>query len=378
VSAHAAATRAAALADRPWVPPAASGRAFARTFALGDPQSPNENVFAILDRFGALGADGTLRDDVSLVSIGDHFDWNGDLAVAQAHGLRFLRWLAEHPPDQVVILAGNHDLSRVTEMWRITDAQFTAARVLAERIAASPDQPELEDAFAREYVDLATPELARRDYSAFTERQRAFVQALLLARRLALACVGRTLDGRALLLTHAGVTRRELAILGGEGERDPRGIARMLESALAAALDEVRPRWIAGTPARLQLEPLHIAGGGGREGGGLLYHRPSARPDASPAPRRFDPRTLPLGLLQACGHAGHRKCRTDLGSWVAASAIAVERGGLRTLRTDGVRVVYEMGIQPVAPHEGGLYMIDAEMNSIPVTDYPLFELAAID
>ena len=55
-----------------------------------------------------------------------------------------------------------------------------------------------------------------------------------------------------------------------------------------------------------------------------------------------------------------------------------KRGGLRTLRTDGEAVVYEMGIQPVAPHEGGLYMIDAEMNTIPVADYPLFELAALE
>ena len=379
MSAHAAVKRAAEIAARPWNPPAPSGRTFARTFAIGDPQSPNENVFAILDRFGALGADGMLRDDVALVSIGDHFDWNGDLAVAQAHGLRFLRWLAAHPPDQVVILAGNHDLSRVTELWRVTDAEFTAARLLAEKIAAAPEQPELEEQFARECPDLPTSELARRDYSAFTEEQRVLVQALLLAGRFALARVGRTADGRALLLTHAGVTQRELAILGGDSStRDPHAIARLLEGALAAAVDEVRPRWAAGQAARLRLEPLHIAGTGGREGGGLLYHRPSARPDASAAPRRFDPRTLPLGLLQACGHAGHRKLRSDLGTWVAASALAVERGGLRTLRTDGEAVVYEMGIQPVAPHEGGLYMIDAEMNTIPVADYPLFELAALE
>jgi hypothetical protein len=378
VSAHAAARRAAALAAGPWIPPAPAGRAFARTLAIGDPQSPIDKVFAILERAGALGPDGMLRAEVALVSIGDHFDWAGDLAEAQIHGLRLLRWLAEHPPDQAVILAGNHDLSRVTELWRVTDAQFTAARLLAEQIAAAPGDAELEARFLREHADLPTPEVARRDYSAFTEPQRAFVQALLLHGRLALACAGRTLDGRALLLTHAGVTRRELAILGAEGERDPGALARRLADALAAAVDEVRPRWAAGEPARLRLEPLHIAGAGGREGGGLLYHRPSIRPDATAAPRRFDPRTLPLGLLQACGHAGHRKCRGDLGDWVAASALAVERGGLRTLRTDGERVVYEMGIQPVAPHEGGLYMIDAEMNSVAAVDYPLLELAAIE
>jgi len=378
VSAHAASARAAALANIPWTPPAPSGRTFARTLAIGDPQSRLENVFAILDRAGALGPDGLLRADVALLSVGDHFDWNGDLGDAQTHGLLLLRWLAEHPPDQAVILAGNHDLSRVTELWRLTDAQFTTARLLAEQIAVAPDASPLAERFAREHPDLATPEVARRDYSAFTEQQRALVQTLLLHGRLSLACAGRTLDGRALLLTHAGVTQRELAILGAPAERDPHALARRLSRSLAAAVDEVRPRWAAGEPAQLRLEPLHIPGFGGREGGGLLYHRPSVRPDATAAPRRFDPRTLPLGLLQACGHAGHRKCRADLGDWVAPSALAVERGGLRTLRTDGARVVYEMGIQPVAPHEGGLYMIDAEMNSIPPTDYPLLELAALE
>jgi len=377
VSAHAASRRAAALAAGQWIPPAPAGRAFARTLAIGDPQSSIDKVFAILERAGALGADGMLRADVALVSIGDHFDWAGDLAEVQSHGLRFLRWLAEHPPDQAMILAGNHDLSRVTELWRVTDAQFTAARLLAEQIAAGGDA-ELEARFLREHADLPTPEVARRDYSAFTEPQRALVQALLLHGRLALACTGRTLDGRALLLTHAGVTRRELAILGAEGERGARAVAGRLARALATAVDEVRPRWAAGAPARLRLEPLHIAGSGGREGGGLLYHRPSIRPDATAAPRRFDPRALPLGLLQACGHAGHRKCRGDLGDWVAPSALAVERGGLRTLRTDGERVVYEMGIQPVAPDQAGLYMINAEMNSVPAADYPLLELASIE
>jgi hypothetical protein len=378
VTAPAASARATALAGRPWRRPASSGRTFARSFAIGDPQTPIDSVFAILERFDLLGSDGMLRPDVALLSIGDHFDWKGDLAAAAESGHRFLRWLAEHPSDQVVILAGNHDLSRVTELWRFTDDQFAAARTLAEQIAAAPDDADLAVRFAHEFPDLPTPEVARRDYSAFTEQQRAFVQSLLLDQRLVLGCAGRMLDGRALLLTHAGVAQRELAILDAETEREPHALARRLGAALASAVADVRAHWKVGAPAQLRLEPLHVAGITGREGGGLLYHRPSVRPDPSSAPRRFDPRTLPLGLLQACGHAGHHKCRGDLGDWVAPSALAVERGGLRTLRTDGTRVVYEMGIQPVAPHEGGLYMIDAEMNSTPIADYPLLELAAIE
>jgi len=92
------------------------------------------------------------------------------------------------------------------------------------------------------------------------------------------------------------------------------------------------------------------------------------------APRRFDPRTLPVGLLQACGHAGHRKCAEDLGPWVSDEARAVARGGLRTLRTDGTIVHYEMGVRPVPPEQAGLFMIDGEMNRVPVEDYPVLEL----
>jgi hypothetical protein len=376
MSAQAARTRARTLAHEPWRPTPPAGRGFARTFAMGDPQAPLDNVLAILDRHDLLGPDGRLRGDVALLSIGDHFDWQGELAQAAADGLAFLRWLAEHPPDQVVILAGNHDLSRVTELWRQTDAQFAAARALAEAIADAPDSSK-QARFARDFPDLPTPEIASRDYSAFTERQRDLVQALLLGGRLTLGCAARMPDGRELLLTHAGITTRELAILGCPDERDPRRLSRRLADALAAAVAVVRPQWSAGEPARLALEPLHIAGTTGQEGGGLLYHRPGADVDAGPAPRRFDPHTLPLGLLQACGHAGHKKCREKLGPYVAPSARAVERGGLRTLHTDGARVSYEMGVLPVAAAEGTLYMIDAEMNSIPAAAYPLLALGAL-
>ena len=50
-----------------------------------------------------------------------------------------------------------------------------------------------------------------------------------------------------MLLTHAGVTEREAALLG---EREPSGLARALDHALAAAVEQRRPDWTRGTMAR--------------------------------------------------------------------------------------------------------------------------------
>ena len=47
---------------------------FRRHVAMGDPQAPFATVLAVLDRHGLLKNDGQLRDDVQLVSMGDHFD----------------------------------------------------------------------------------------------------------------------------------------------------------------------------------------------------------------------------------------------------------------------------------------------------------------
>ena len=46
-------------------------------------------------------------------------------------GSNVLRWLAEHPPDQVVILMGNHDAARVMELAFESDESFAGARALA-------------------------------------------------------------------------------------------------------------------------------------------------------------------------------------------------------------------------------------------------------
>jgi len=377
-----------AWASRSWRPEDREAGPFRRYVAVGDPQASFEKYLRILDRHEVLGADGRLRPDVALLSAGDHFDYEGDLPTVQEDGLRLLGWLAGHPAGQVAILAGNHDLCRVVELAGVTDGRFRDARRAAREVNELRKSGDREDAlrearrqFAEAFPEIPTPKVANRDWGSFTEAQRRLVQELLLAGRLRLAQVARQRDGRPVLLTHAGVTHGSLDLLALPRSSPPEPIARALAKSLERALARVARDWKDGKAASLDLAPIYVPGGAGHEGGGILYHRP-AHPEsmaregerAPRAPRRFDPRTLPVGLLQACGHAGHRKCAEDLGPWVSDEARAVARGGLRTLRTDGTDVHYEMGIRPVPSEQAGLFMIDGEMNRVPVEDYPVLEL----
>src|SRR5439155_25074821 len=188
-----------------------------------------------------------------------------------------------------------------------------------------------------------------------TTEQRTLVAELLLAGRFRLAITGELADGRRVLLTHAGVTSRELGLLDLSDVRDPDAIATALQTHLAGAVERVRDDWQRGVYTPLSLEPLHITGARGEEGGGLLYHRPSnpAQGDKAwaldPArPRRFDPRTLPVGLTQVAGHSGHAKCVHELGPWVSANAKARKHGGIRTLRVGAHGITYDMGVAPPA------------------------------
>lgn len=105
-----------------------------RTFVVGDPQAPFAAVMAVLDHHGLLDGD-RLRGDVRLVAIGDYFDYDLDDPVgAGLEGLRVLRWLVSHDEEQVVLLAGNHDLARVMELAQIDDATFARARALGRDI----------------------------------------------------------------------------------------------------------------------------------------------------------------------------------------------------------------------------------------------------
>ena len=350
---------------------------------MGDPQTTFANVLGILDNHDLLGADGYLREDVGLVSIGDHFDFQSHddkaMAAVGRDGIDNLRWFAEHPPDQVVIVMGNHDSARVMELAFETDESFAAARALAA-VALAEDPPgEKTREFVTTYPRIAKPGLASRDFASFSVAQRKLVQQLLLAGRMRLACLG-SHAGKPVLLTHAGVTNAEVKELGVEPRAEALAVA--LEAHLRKAVAGVRGAWESDEPAALDLRPLHFAGEAGHEGGGLLYHRPSNRGDdiggdKPVAPRRFHPRELPPGLIQVCGHTGHKKCRKELSEWLALSPAPRTHGGLRTLAVGESSIVYSEGIEPARDGDATYYFIDIEMNAPEVTDYPLLELESV-
>jgi hypothetical protein len=347
-----------------------------RTVAIGDPQTSSARLFGALDAHGLLGDDGWLRDDVRLISIGDHFDYHvPEREAGRIEGVLLLGWLAAHPREQIVLIAGNHDLARVMELVSIDDERFVAAGDLARSIFGGPpsDRETGTAGFHRLYPELATPGYAGRDYNSFTVEQRVLVQRLLGEHRFELALAQ---DG--VLFTHAGVTSRELAMLGVPPEAH--AIAAALQARFQAAIDGVAGDWRRGIPTPLSLAPLHVAGAHGREGGGLLYHRPAdpERPgadagwEAEPhAPRRFDPRTLPA-LRQVAGHTGHSKAWKEMPRW-REPGMTADRGGLRTLSVTGGHVLYRRGIH----HDGDaiLWMIDPEMHYVAsAADVAVFHL----
>ncbi len=136
---------------------------------------------------------------------------------------------------------------------------------------------------------------------------------------------------------------------------------------------------MAGRPAPLSLAPVHLAGERGREGGGLLYHRPGLRAPGDERfdpsrPRRFEPAALPRGLTQVAGHTGHEKLLRELAPHADASAKARPRGGLRTLLA-GETVRYLGGIHAPGAGEAALHLVDAELGAMPVEEIPLLPLA---
>jgi hypothetical protein len=349
--------------------------------AVGDPQTTPETFFSVLDDAGVLGDDGFLRDDVGLVSMGDHFDFGGDAERARDAGPPILAWLAAHPSDQVVVLIGNHDAARVVELAYEGDASFAEARALAEAIHRGEAR---EDEFHARFPAIPTSGLARRDYAGFTESQRALVQRLLLEGRLALAACARLADASATsaLLAHTVVTRRELALLGLDEPASADAIARAIQAHLRAALERVAPAWRAGERAALDLSPINVPGTTRLEGGGFLFHRP-ADPDRDGGarawevegerPRRFDPRTLPRDLVQIVGHDPHEKRKKEMPSWTTARAEAAGEGHLRTLQVVGETPVYDLGVLPHVAGAATVYLVDVGLGH-GVERAPLFPL----
>ena len=337
-----------------------------RTFVIGDPQGPFAKVLAVLDRHGLLVGD-RLAADVVLVSIGDHFDYDHrDPRTAGQEGLRLLRWLASHDAAQVHLVLGNHDAARVMELATLTDDEFEIARTCTP------------EAYATSFAALPPQHVLARDYASFCVEQRELVRALLEARRFHLALVGQ-LGNVEVLITHAGVTRREIGMLGINAQSTARPIAAGLEGHLELAVR-------LGT-SPLSLEPLHVSGSDGKEGGGLLYHRPSNPASGSvfdaDRPRRFDPRTLPEGIVQVIGHSGHAKCVQELGEWCTPAARARAHGGLRSLHvvTDpfrvaqGTTVEYDLGV--VVHGDATLVLTDGELRRVPAEEVDLLALDAL-
>lgn len=133
------------------------------------------------------------------------------------------------------------------------------------------------------------------------------------------------------------------------------------------AEDWRRKRWMP-----LDLAPLSLMGSTDREGGGLLFHRP-ANPEVpslqnrqeefdTESPRRFHPRVLPAGLIQAVGHSRHQKLLKELHPWHAEGVAAASPARLRTLTVSEQGIRYEMGVS--APLEGHavMHMLDVDMN----------------
>jgi hypothetical protein len=338
--------------------------------AIGDPQADRTRFLAILDHHGLLTEQGWLRPDVQLVSVGDHFDWgkaHEREAVARS-ALQLVAWLAAHPPDQVVILAGNHDLGRVGELADFTDATFAEAQREADGIYDGDDTDEVrERAFLGRFPQVPTVELVARDFSAFREVQRVWVTHLLRERRLRAAYAA----GPELLVLHAGVTREDLAVVGitEEHSADAQKVAAALNQALDAAVDA----WRGG---RLIVPQLHHPGSADYgEGRGIFYQRPSLRPDEaertrSTPRRRFDPRRLPAGLTQVVGHTRDKRSRELL-----CLPGEVRDGVLRHMVTDGERVSYAHGTPSrLSPREAALIFTDGGMGHAPVEAYELLDL----
>ena len=269
------------------------------------------------------------------------------------------------------------------ELASFDDAGFVAARAFARDIEAGTRTAA---DFRAAFPELPPPGVIARDYASFHAEQRHLVVELLLAGRFHLAVVGALAQRTDVLISHAAITERELGLLGLAGVLEPHAIAVALREFLVAAIDRVRGDWQRGVITPLDLAPLHLAGGGGAEGGGFLYHRPSNPAVGSlfdrVRPRRFDPRTLPRGLTQIAGHSGHAKCVYELGEWVSVAARARKHGGVRTLIVDDDRVSYDLVSAgepfPLArgPAVAELVLVDGEMRRVAADEIDLLPLAS--
>jgi hypothetical protein len=330
----------------------------------------------ILDHYGLLADSGWLRTDCRLVSIGDHFDWGRpeDRGRASADGAQLLAWLAAHPSEQVVVIAGNHDLARVGELVLFDDETWRAARDQADLVASlGGTGSDAEKSFLARYPMLPTAESCFRDFATYTFEQQTLVRRLLAAGRFRLAYA----PAPDLLLTHAGVTVDDLQRAGvaAPEQADAMIAADVLNGALQDAVTK-----LAAEGGALAIPNLHTPGSAALgEAGGMLFHRP-ANPDSSdprafkgPMHRRFDPRRTPKGWTQAFGHIRDGKCRTLLGDWTDG-APAID-GPLRSLLVHEGGVHYSRGIAARGAPDDALliFLVGGMLHAVP-QEYELLDL----
>lgn len=346
--------------------PAGAAPAPALTFgAIGDPQASHEQLLDQLDRRHLL-REGRLRPEVRLVSMGDHFDWGTpdaeSRAAATADGLRTLAWLASHPPEQVILLLGNHDLSRVGELAHLDDEAYREARREADR-AYRDDAPERSEEEFRQAWNLPSWEVASRDLSTFATEQRVLVRELLEAGRMLLAFA----PSDDLLLCHAGITRDELAQLGlAEDTTDACEVAAALAQALRRGL-EAAPH----PTDRVTLPGLHHPGDGQGEGTGMFFHRLCRGPQQPRLPRRrFTAERLPLGFSQAVGHIRDKKSR-DL---LDLPRSAEREGAIRSATYGEGHLRYERGVLARPPNHARILYLDGGMGHADADAYELLDL----
>jgi hypothetical protein len=350
----------------------ADGRKRIVRVAVGDPQAPFERLLWILDRHGLLGVSGRVRDDVLLVSMGDHFDWGrpDQRETAAQDAQLLLSWLAAHPPDQVVIILGNHDLGRLGEMAGFDDRAFASIQAEADQVYVDgrADRAREHD-FLRRHPAVPSAECVARDFSTFRVEQRSLLQNLIVERRAHVAWAPAT----DFLICHAGVTSDELARLSSLAGRDAPSIASALDETFLRAFD----RWDG--KSAFDVPFLHHPGSADYgEARGMFFHRPS-NPDyedvalfEGPPRRRFDPRRLPLGLSQAIGHIRDDKCRRLLRHW--HDGATPEDGPLRLLETDGRQVHYSRGTATTRGDPARVYFTDGCMLNADPARYELLDL----
>ncbi|MCB9756514.1 MAG: metallophosphoesterase [Myxococcales bacterium] len=349
-----------------------------RRYVIGDPQSSRARAFAVLARYDLLDQTGWLRPDVELISVGDHFDYGpAPREETQREGLALLAWLAAHSAAQVSIVLGNHDLARVGELWPLDDGRFAVAYARARAAydaRTGRATPALEEALLAEFPSLPTAEAAARDFSGFSEQQRALVWTLLRADRYRVAVA---VDA-GVLVCHAGLTRADARRVGlTREELDAPTIADALQTSLRAAI-------AAHERGPLVIPGLHEPGAAATgEGGGMFYHRPAdparhGEPQdyRGPRRRRFDPRESPRGLTQIVGHIGDAKCRELMPAWCDDAPprrgvlrhLAIPREGAPRYRHGRPRALTS------GPGDATFVFVDGGLHRVATEEYELLAL----